>query len=112
MDEVDKGSKNTKKEQNNNELEILNDEQELKGKKIKKSKDSKKQKKREKLKDTGVHESVRKSKGKKRDKDSKGNTDDMDGHKRNKKQLKRRRSDDDEERGMCVKWLVTLYTVL
>ncbi|XP_020630149.1 cell growth-regulating nucleolar protein-like isoform X2 [Orbicella faveolata] len=99
VDEVDKDSKKTKKEQKDNELEILNDEEESKGKKNKKSKDSKKQKKGEKLKDIDIHESVCKSKGKKSEKDSNGNTDNMDAsHNRNKKRQKRRKSDDEEER--------------
>ena len=50
-----------------------------------------------------MHQSERKSKGKKSEKESIGNTDNLDGHNRNKKQQKRRRSDDEEERGMCVK---------
>lgn len=42
------------------------------------------------------------SKGKKSVKDSYGNTDNVNGHDRNKKQRKRR-SDDEEQRGLCVK---------
>lgn len=50
-----------------------------------------------------MHESEQKSKGKKSEKDIyNGNTYNMDGHDRNKKQRKRRRSDNEEERGMCV----------
>ena len=108
-DEVEKDSKMHKKWQKDNELEILDDEEEPKGKKNKKSKDSKKQKKGDTLKDIDLHESEGKSKGKQIEKNSNGNTDNIDGHDRNKKKQKRRRSDDEEERGMCVKyrWLLS-----